>query len=89
MAMRQLYSIRDNETSSFMDLFCETHDVEAKRQFIQVVNNPKTKINQFPRAFELYRLGTMECSTGRLVSLEIPERICSAFECLNSNPEVK
>lgn len=78
--MRQLYSIRDDETSAFMDGFFDSHDIEAKRQFSQVVNNPQTKINKFPKSFSLYRLGTMETSTGRIVSLDIPERLAGAID---------
>lgn len=80
MAIRQCYSIRDNKAAFFSDCFFCNHDEEAKRQMIQLAGNEKSAVNKFPGDFDLYRVGTFDVPTGRLVSVEVPELVLSGIQ---------
>lgn len=80
--IKMIYSIHDNKTGCFLDTFNDTHDESAKRAFTEACSDPKSRLNRFPNDFDLYRLGTFDTSSGRVLSADVPEKITSAIHCL-------
>lgn len=84
MAVRQAYSVYDNKVGVFMDAFFQSHDELAKRIFQAMCDSDKFEIKRHPTDFDLYRIGQMESTSGRLVSTDVPVKMHSATEFVPS-----
>lgn len=83
MQVLKLFAIRDIKTEVFDRPFPQKTHGEAERTFQQIVNDPQTYVSKHPDDFELYFLGTYDDHTGRIDSLEIPQRVTQATSLLN------
>ena len=81
-----LYSIRDSKTS-FGVPFCEQSDAAAQRGFSFAFHNQQSLVGFSPADFSLYRIGTFDDVSAKLVSI-IPELIFSASDFLNMKGDV-
>lgn len=61
-----LYSIRDRVTGIYDSPFPSVNDNSAKRDFRMLIKNPK--YNYQNGDLELYKIGTLDSSSGELVS---------------------
>lgn len=80
MALMQIYSILDKKVTRFGPPLSFTHDEEVKRHLRNAVNKEGNDLNRYPEEFDLYRLGHMDESDGRLTSLAVPERIATLVD---------
>ncbi len=78
----KMFSIRDAKAEVFNKPFHATTHGEAERNFQTAVNDPKTTLSQYPEDFDLYYIGTYNDNTGRFLSLDTPEHLMKAVNCL-------
>lgn len=78
--MSNIYAIHDKKTGSYYTPFTTSHDEQAKRSFVGAVGNDKTDFFRYPSDFDLYRLGMVDHTSGRLTSCDAPEFIMSGVE---------
>lgn len=79
------YSIRDQKAEIFhVPHFKLTHG-EAERDFRQLVNDEKSKLNKFPEDYDLYFVGTYDDQTGVFKPLSTPQHVIKAVMCLAGN----
>lgn len=64
-------AVKDNAIGTFQPPACVRAEGEALRGFMDAVNDPQNKqLHQHPEDFDLYRLGTFDENTGKIVSEE-------------------
>jgi hypothetical protein len=79
----KVYSIRDSKGEIFnIPFFSKTHG-EAERQFRTLVNDSKSQVNAYPEDFDLYYVGEYDDNEGKLTSLDTPQHMIKAVQCLN------
>lgn len=72
--MKIIVGIKDNAVEGFIEIFAVPHTGLAMRNFADAVNDPNNKSwHQHPEDYELWRLGTLDESTGQIESK--PERL--------------
>lgn len=62
--MMECFAVRDDKSELTLNPFWCSGSVEATRTVIQVVNDPKSQLYQFPDDYTLYSLCTLEEKTG-------------------------
>lgn len=77
----QIFSIKDNKAEVFNSPFYMKTKGEALRAFDRTVNDPKTQINEYPKDFDLYVLGTFHSDTGKIKPID-PKHIAEAISFL-------
>lgn len=65
-----LYAVYDFKAECYGAPFLMQKDVLAQRAFGSLVNDPQSKVHQYPGDFKLYRIGTFDDTTGLVVSTE-------------------
>lgn len=78
-----VYSIRDSRTGFLHPTF-EVNDAVAARNFSHAVQQSDSVLFTHASDFSLFRIGTFEEDTGRLVSEEMPVYICDGKDVLNA-----
>lgn len=63
-----IYAIKDVKRGQFMNIWTESNDATAKRNFDTIRKDPKTIFGIYPTDFELWSLGTYEANTGVITS---------------------
>lgn len=81
------FSIRDAKAEVFNTPYFKSTHGEAERDFRTAVNDPKTKLNQYPEDFDLYYLGEYDDQSGNFVSLKTPQHVVKAVLCVNKKRE--
>lgn len=76
-----IYSIRDVK-SGFMQPTVEMNDAIAHRNFAHAVQNSDSVLFSHFKDFSLYRIGSFDSDCGSVSSLDLPELICDASDCL-------
>lgn len=76
-----VYSIRDSKTGFLSPTF-EINDVVAMRNFEHAVVNSDSVLFTHARDFDLFKIGTFDSDTGRLMPLELPVNLISGSSCL-------
>lgn len=76
-----VYSIRDSKTGFLSPTF-EVNDAVAMRNFEHAVVNSDSVLFSHARDFDLYKIGTFDSDTGKILSLELPINLCSGSSCL-------
>lgn len=76
--MRQnIYTIHDLKAESYYMMFTTDNDATATRQIQQtLLSDDKTPYAMFPEDFELVCVGFYNSSTGSVVGLDEPKRVC-------------
>ena len=57
---KNLYSIFDKKSATFMQPFVELTDGTATRQCMDLLQNPNTPFSKFPEDFTLMRIGSWD-----------------------------
>jgi hypothetical protein len=73
-----MYSVYDKELNVFNTPFFARSDIEAKRTFIQAIEDPKSVINRFSDKFALYEVGMFIQADGNLISVSPPVKVMEA-----------
>ncbi|QCS36658.1 nonstructural protein [Capybara microvirus Cap3_SP_578] len=81
--MKFLYGIQDVKSSSFVNFIVADSDVIIKRGFISCLASD-SDLSRFPEDFSLFRLGSVNDSTGFLSPEMTPVLIMTAVEALKS-----
>lgn len=76
-----VYSIRDSKTGFLSPTF-EINDAVAMRNFEHAVVNSDSVLFSHARDFDLFKIGTFDSDTGRLMPLELPVNLISGYSCL-------
>lgn len=76
-----VYSIRDSKTGFLSPTF-EVNDAVAMRNFEHAVENSDSVLFSHARDFDLYKIGTFDADTGKILPLELPINLCSGSSCL-------
>lgn len=84
----KIFSIRDQKSEIFNSPFFKTAIGEAERDFQTAVNDPKTTLNKYPQDFDLYLLGEFNDNSGTFESLDTPQHLMKAIQCIASKPKV-
>lgn len=61
------FAIYDKKIKSYSTPFYVDHDIQAQRQFIKIVMDEDTMINQFPEHFELHSVNEFNTENGTTV----------------------
>lgn len=77
--MKIIYTIKDEAIESFGQPFFARADGEARRLFVDEVNNPESMIHKHPEDYSLWKIGKFDETTGQ-IETEIPERMTRALE---------
>jgi len=82
----KVYSIRDAKAEVFnLPFFKKTHG-EAERDFVTLTNDDKSTVFKFPDDFDLYYVGTYDDETGKILTLDTPQHIVKAIQCVKPRP---
>lgn len=81
----KIYSIRDSKGEIYKSPFYKTTHGEAERDFHTIVNNKDTLVAQYPEDFDLYHIGTFDDNNGKIRSLDTPEHIIKAVNCVKKS----
>lgn len=76
-----VYSIRDSKTGFLSPTF-EVNDAVAMRNFEHAVVNSDSVLFSHARDFDLYKIGTFDSDTGKILPLELPIILCSGSSCM-------
>lgn len=80
----KVFSILDTVANAFNAPFFFPTVGQAVRAFKDLANDPNTAVSRHPADYALYELGTFEDSNGRLVALDVPNRLGRATDYLDS-----
>lgn len=78
--IQRMYAIRDIKGERYNPPFAQNTHAEAERNFMKLVQDPKTDVNQFPQDFDLWYLGTYNSNTGIIDAKTAPEKIADATQ---------
>lgn len=76
----QIFSVYDEKAQIFSKPMYLTHKGEAIRAFQDAVKDPASMIAKHAEDYKLYALGTYDETTGKFVSLEVPEFMNNATD---------
>lgn len=80
----QVFCVFDSATGTF-DHPQMLHAIgEAKRAFIEVVNDPKSKLNKYPGDYSLFHLAEYNTLNGSYTNMTAPIRLMLATEALHN-----
>lgn len=82
----KIYSIRDSKSEVFNTPFYKSTHGEAERDFRSAVTDEKTTLNKYPEDFDLYFLGEYNDNDGKFQSLETPQHVIKAVQCMPKKP---
>lgn len=78
--MLKIYSIYDKKMGTYIRPMFVTHLIEIQRNLVNILEDKKTIISQFPSDHELYFLGEFDEKTGQQKLKEKPEFILNVTE---------
>jgi len=81
----QIYSIYDEKALAYNIPFILQTDGLATRAFADLINDDRSTIHNYPSDFTLYRIGTVDLSTGTITPEPKPVYIIKASNLLNIN----
>lgn len=79
----KVFSIRDAKAEVFNQPFFKKTHGEAERDFSALCKDEKSMPSQFPEDFDLYFLGEYDDQNGLLLSLDTPQHVIKAVQCIN------
>lgn len=80
----QVFSVLDEKAQAFAVPFVLQTRGLATRSFADAAVDPNISISRHPSDYVLYQVGTFDDNSGRLESLDVPERICKASDLLEA-----
>lgn len=66
--MKNVYSMYDSKSESYLKSFTADADGEAKRIFTELANDERTFIGKYPADHTLFKIGTWDPRTGKYTS---------------------
>lgn len=76
-----LFSIRDQKAGRYGPPFAKQTRGEAEREFFTITNNEQSTINQFPADFDLWEIGELDQTNGKITPLPTPVHMMKAIDC--------
>lgn len=80
----KMYSIRDAKAEIFNKPFYQATHGEAERSFRRTVSDENTMMHMYPEDFDLYYLGEYDDNTGKVDSLDTPQHVIKAIQCVET-----
>jgi len=80
----KVYSIRDSKGEKYNQPFYQNTHGEAERNFSRICVDPESLISKYPDDFDLYYIGDWDDQKGVLISLDTPQHIVKAVQCMRS-----
>lgn len=84
--IQKMFTIRDAKAESFHNPFFQLSHGEAERSFRTAVNDEKTQLHKYPEDFDLYYLGEFDTNNGTFQSLDTPQHVIKAVQCIKQKP---
>jgi hypothetical protein len=78
----KVYSIRDSKGEVFNQPFFQKTHGEAERSFSRLVKDESSTLAAYPEDFDLYYLGEYDDQTGLIDSLDTPQHMIKAVQCV-------
>lgn len=78
-----LYTVRDSKAGTYNKPHTAINDAEAQRGFHSAVNDPNTFVNKYPEDFDLYRIGTFDVQSGKILAEDTPLHVVKAVALKN------
>lgn len=75
----KITAVYDQKSKLFMFAAFTRTSADATRAFTQAVNDKDTMLSRNPEDFQLYELGSFDDETGKVESLDRPEKIVDAY----------
>lgn len=75
----KMYAVRDAKAETFNPPFYKHTHGEAERDFVTLVNDGKSTLNQYPDDFDLYYIGSYDTDKGIAKSLDTPQHMMKAI----------
>jgi len=75
-----LFAIRDTKAEHYAPPFCKPSRGEAERDFIQLSKDEKSVVNKFPQDFDLFELGELDQTSGKIIPHDTPRHMCKAID---------
>lgn len=72
-----VYAVRD-ALNGFGTMLCDHNDNSAARSFRYAMQQE----GAFPRDYDLYRIGSYDCDTGKMMPLDFPEVVVRGIDCI-------
>lgn len=84
---QQLFAIRDDKLKAYGTPFACRTPGEAERQLKTLVNDPQTKMSQYPEDFSIWSVGHYDDEAGKLIAADKPEHLVNAIDLKVENPQ--
>lgn len=81
----QVYTIFDSKTEAYIQPFFMQTTAQAKREFIDMVNDGKSAFNKHPEDYILFELGSYENVNAKFKMLDAPVSIGVGSEFVINN----
>lgn len=78
----KVFSVRDSAGEIFNTPFYARSHGEAERSFTELARDPQSRISKFPEHYDLWLLGSYDDQTGKFDTLDTPQHVRKAVECL-------
>ncbi|AZL82684.1 nonstructural protein [Apis mellifera associated microvirus 20] len=79
------FTVFDSKSKSYNTPWFARSKPEAERNFVQLVKDEKSMVNQFPEDFDLFYIGTYDDNTAKFDLLETPEHMFKALTLKNQS----
>ena len=80
----RLYSVYDRVAQVYAEPFSAVNDATALRSFTIAQSSPESMLYASPGDFQLWYLGSMDNSSGELMSYDLPE--CEPHKVCDGKP---
>lgn len=80
----KIYSIRDSKGSVYNQPFFKRTHGEAERDFTELTKDEKSFVNKYPDDYDLYYVGDFDDQEGIITSLQTPQHIIKAVNCIKN-----
>lgn len=84
-----LYSVKDNKAGIFLPLFVSANDVTAARELQSTMRSPEIQISLYPEDFDLYYMGYVDESSGKITQAQNEPRFLLGAISLKKIGEVQ
>lgn len=84
MKTLKVYALRDVKADAFGPLMTVETKGLALRALADAVQNPQSRISQYPEDFMLYELGEYDPNSGELVPHRVPELVATVQAVIDS-----
>jgi len=83
MPTLKIFAVMDTKAKAFDAPFVMRTNGEAERGFANIVNKSENKYSANPEDYHLFQLGDFDVETGKIIPLEAPHSVASAFSLVS------